>query len=126
MGSMSKTLAEQLCSAIGLNPEIENILHQQIPLEEKRIKLRAHLAVIVTEAADSTVASRPMEWILKRDAAWVLRNIFNPRSEELSGFSVLEFIDAIVNGRSPSQAAEVTRGFVLEIEHLLRAIGERT
>ena len=95
---MTETLVEKLRSAIALNPEIEAILIGPLDLEEKRHKLREHLAGMMTEISDSTEPIRPMEWILRRDAVWVFRNLLNPRSEEMAEFSLLSYLEAILQG----------------------------
>lgn len=121
----SNDLLQQLRSSIALNPDIESIFLDTIPLEEKRLKLRRHLAGMLIENTDNTDPIRPMEWILVRDAVWVFRSILNPRSEELAGFSLLEFLDELLNSDQPARLQELTRGFVAEIEHLIQgATGE--
>lgn len=61
-----------------------------------------------------------MEWILRRDAVWVFRNILNPRSEQLAGYSVLEFLDKVLNEPEAVETVELSAGFVAEIEHLVK------
>lgn len=123
---MIETLTRKLRSAISLNPDLETILLDTIPLEEKRLKLRNHLAGMLIDISDNTDPIRPMEWILRRDAVWVFRNILNPRSESLADFSVLSYIDAILNNKITKDMPELSAGFVSEIEHLIRGAGGLT
>lgn len=124
IGIMTETLARKLRSAIALNPEIEAILLESIPLEDKRLKLREHLAGMLIDISDISDPIRPMEWILRRDAVWVFRNILNPRSEDLAGFSVLEYIDAVINNSVTENMPDLSDGFVAEIEHLIKGVSD--
>lgn len=119
---MTDTLSHKLRLAIALNPEIEDILLESSPLEEKRLKLRTHLAGMLTAISDYSDPIRPMEWILRRDAIWVFRNILNPRSEQLAEFDFLAFLDALTNDTATDEMA-LSAGFVAEIEHLIRGAG---
>lgn len=119
---MTKLLVDKLRSAIAINPEVEATLLSSLTLEEKHLKLRAYLANMLTELSDNMDYIRPMEWILCRDAVWVFRNILNPRSEELIGFSVLSYLDAILNDRKTVKTPELSPGFVAEIEHLIKGV----
>lgn len=121
---MTETLARKLRSAIALNPKIEAILLESIPLEDKRLKLREHLAGMLIDISDISDPIRPMEWILRRDAVWVFRNILNPRSEDLAGFSVLEYIDAVINNSVTENMPDLSDGFVAEIEHLIKGVSD--
>ena len=119
---MTENLVAQLKSAIGLNPDIEAILLSNHNLEEKRLAIRAYLATILTEISDNSDTIRPMEWILCRDAVWVFRNLINTRSEQLSGFSVLSYIDALLNDSKAVDRHEISIGFIAEIEHLIKGV----
>ena len=68
---MTHKRAETIRSALSITPEILAIFQEKISLEDKRRKLRAHLANLLTAISDNTDPIRPMEWILCRDAVWV-------------------------------------------------------
>jgi lysine 2,3-aminomutase len=119
---MNMQLVEKLQAAVALNPEIYAILISSRSLEEKRSCLRDYLANILAEISDNTDPIRPMEWILCRDAVWVFRSILNSRSEELSEFSVLAYLDSLLNNRSEGESLEISEGFVQEIEHLIKGV----
>lgn len=123
---MTYTLKQQLRAAIAINPEINSILHSPLPLEEKRNKLRAYLSSTLTAITDYTDPIRPMEWILRRDAVWVFRNLLNPRSENLANFSVLQYLDAQLNDRETDGAPQLSAGFVAEIKHLMQGVSDLT
>ena len=119
---MTQQLAHKLRVAISLNPEIKDILTADADLEEKRLRLREYLANTLAAISDNTDPVRPMEWILRRDCVWVLRSIINPRSEAMSGFSLLAYIDGILNDSRESCRPELSAGFVAEIEHLIKGV----
>ncbi len=119
---MNDNLIHKLRKAIALNQEIETILVGPLPLEEKRLKLRAHLATILAVISDDIEPVRPMEWILQRDAIWAFRNILNPRSEALAEFNLLDFLDGIINGTDTGKEFDLSAGFVAEIEHLIKGV----
>lgn len=119
---MTENLVAQLRSAIELNPEINSIFLSDRSLEEKRLRIREYLANILGAISDNSDPVRPMEWILRRDAVWVFRSIINSRSEELSGFSVLSYIDSLLNDPQAAGSHDLTTGFIAEIEHLIKGV----
>jgi len=123
---MTNTLKQQLLAAVAVNPEIKAILLSLLPLEEKRSKLRNYLASTLTAISDLTDPIRPLEWILRRDAVWAFRNLLNPRSENLAGFSVLQYLDDLLNEREDREQAPLTPGFVAEIKHLTKGVSDLT
>jgi len=123
---MTDTLRNQLRSALALNPDIAGILQSDLGLEEKRSKLRAYLASTLTAISDYTDPIRPLEWILRRDAVWVFRNILNPRSEELAGFSLLNYLNSLVNNVHLDEVPPLSPDFVAEIEHLIQGVSDLT
>lgn len=119
---MTEDLTTRLKSAIALNPEIKEIFESDRDIEGKRLALREYLGNLLAAISDNVDQIRPMEWILCRDAVWVFRSILNPRSEELSEFSVLKYINTLVNDQSAEDSPELTIGFVEEIEHLIKGV----
>ncbi len=120
--TMNENLIDRLQAAIRLNSEIEKIFLSDLDIEGKRLALREYLGNLLAAISDNVDAIRPMEWILCRDAVWVFRSILNPRSEELSEFSVLSYIDALINSPNSEDGAELSIGFVTEIEHLIKGV----
>lgn len=119
---MKYTTDKQLRAAIAINPEIEEILCSALPIEDKRSRLRSYLSSTLTAITDYTEPIRPLEWILRRDAVWVFRNLLNPRSEELAGFSLLSYLDQLLNDRLAPDEQTPSADFIAEIEHLIRGV----
>ncbi len=66
----------------------------------------------------------PVEWVVSRDTIGVLRNMLSTRSEELAGFSLLAYLEALLHGhhRSPGPS----QGFIAELRHLVKGIKGQT
>lgn len=111
---------EKLKRIIGLDATLEEIFRSPSLLEVKRMQLRSYLSNILLSVFDETQAIPPLEWIICRDATWVMRNILTPRSEKLAGFSFLEYMDALCNGRKTDHP--LTPDFLAEVEHLIKGI----
>ena len=62
----------------------------------------------------------PLNGLVCRDAIWVLRNILAPRSEELSGFSLLNYLNTLLNSTNCTGLEPISSAFLTEIEHLLK------
>ncbi|SDO73308.1 KamA family radical SAM protein [Desulforhopalus singaporensis] len=118
---MQKNRLQKLRQIIALSPEIEEIFLSPLLLDEKRMQLRVYLSNMLLAVFSETDKIPPLEWIVCRDATWVMRNILTARSEELSGFSVLKYVDALLNNSSEKQPP-LTADFLAELEHLLKGI----
>ena len=69
----------------------------------------------------------PLEWVLARDSINVCRQILSKRSERLAGFSLLEYVDTILNsGCQPAGLPKPSPGFFAEFEHLVKGISGNT
>ncbi len=110
----------KLRQIIAIDKELETILSLPKPLEEKRSQLRRHLSDLLITVFDESRRLPPLEWIVCRDAIWVLRNILAPRSEELSGFSLLSYLDTLLNSTNSAGLEPISSAFLAEMEHLLK------
>ncbi|MCJ8500899.1 KamA family radical SAM protein [Desulfatitalea alkaliphila] len=63
-----------------------------------------------------------MEYILRRDAIDVLRKILSFRNEQLAGYSMLAYMDDLINDQTGKQTAKPSAAFFAELEHLLKGI----
>jgi lysine 2,3-aminomutase len=111
---------QQIRKIIALDPAMEAILLADLTLEEKRLRLRSHLSNILLNIFDNSRDMASLEWVTCRDAVWVLRNMLNTRSEELAGFSLLAYLDALLHGRPVEPVP--TSAFVAELQHLFKGI----
>lgn len=113
---------DHLQRIIALDTTIEEIFSSSISLNEKRGKLRNHLSNLLLNIFDGTQQLPPLEWITCRDSTSVLRNILAPRSEELAGFSLLEYIDNLLHLPADSRLKPPAPDFLAELEHLMKGI----
>ena len=117
----NKKRLNQLRKIIALDPVIEEILLADRPVEDKRLALRGHLANLLLHSQDGDRELPSLEWITCRDAVSVLRTILNTRSEELAGFSLLQYLDDLLH-RPEAAGAPPRADFLAELTHLFRAI----
>jgi lysine 2,3-aminomutase len=95
------------------------ILRRDAGLETTRQSLlqRINLLHFNTYALDRGM--HELDQIIVRDCARVWRGLLHPRSERLSGFSVLE---ALVNGACGREQGDLAPAFWAEICHLVRGV----
>ena len=115
---------QQIRKILSLDPAMEAVFLADLSLEEKRLKLRSHLSNLLLNIYDKTRDMAALEWVVFRDTIWVLRNMLNPRSEELAGFSLLAYLDDLLHGRH--QGPPPSSGFIAELQHLVKGINGLT
>lgn len=117
---------ERLQAIINQDKVIGDIFSAKVSLEEKRVELRNYLSNILLSVFDEDRHIPPMEWVLCRDAVWVMRNILAPRSEDLAGFSVLEYIDTQLREPDKKGLAPLSRDFLAEMDYLFKGMQGRS
>ena len=95
-------------------PALESIFLSADSLEIKRKKIKKFLSDMLIATFDDNPTVPPLEWVLASDAIGVFRNILSARSERLTGFSFLKYIDAILNGRDTTELPTSGSGFFAE------------
>jgi lysine 2,3-aminomutase len=112
---------------LNIVPELKAILLSTDSLDTKRARVRDYLSQMVVNTFEDDPKIPPLEWVLTRDAINVCRRILSERSERLAGFSLLKYLDAIVNGNAhPEGLADPGPGFFAELEHLMKGISGQT
>lgn len=111
---------------LDLAPELKEIFAGEGSLPEKRKRARAFLSRRLTATFQDNPRIPSLEWIITRDAISVLRGILSERSERLSGFSLIEYLDDLLTGKEGKDVLEPSRGFTAELEHLLRGVMGKT
>lgn len=105
-------------------PELVEILSGAKPLEEKRKDTEAFLLSNLGRLGTPSSVSR-LEWVMVREATHTFLDLFQPRNERISRFSLISYLEKLLSGRwSPeTEALEVpSAGFFAEMEHLVRAV----
>lgn len=112
----------RLVEVLGVAPELRGILLTDKSLEEKRRGARAFLSRLLTTSFEDNPKIPSLEWVLGRDAIVTLRGMLSARSELLSGFSLLGYLNDLVGHGDLDAVERPTRGFFSELDHLLRGV----
>lgn len=111
---------KKLLSVLAVDAEISGILTSEVGLEEKRVRMKALLAVRADEIFDGSTRIPTLEWIIAREAIGVLKNILAIRSERISDFSFLKYITDIIDGKAVESVP--SPAFIAEVEHLVKGV----
>lgn len=115
-------IRNRILKIFDLSPSLKEIWLSGDDLESKRMKIRRFLEVMLRETfgEDSTIP--PMEWILARDAILAFKNIVSVRSERLAGYSLVQYIDDLLQPGKARIMNLPTEAFLAELEHLVRGV----
>jgi lysine 2,3-aminomutase len=119
---MEERVKDRLSKILGAVPPLKKIMFSKIPLEKKRTKIREVLNERLIRTFDDNPDLPSLKWVLTRDAILVFRNIISRRSEDLAGFSVLEYLNDLIIDRGNRPVARPTADFFAELDHLLKGI----
>jgi lysine 2,3-aminomutase len=119
---MRKKLREKLLRILEISPDLKKIMLTAIPLENKRKKIREMLSGIMDREFDDNPSNPALEWVLVNDSIRAFRTILSRRSEQISGHSVLKYIDDIINSDDTKKIKAPTSAFFGELDHLLKGI----
>lgn len=121
-----KRIREKLLRILDIAPELKGIMLSSYPLEIKRKRIRTLLSDIMDAAYYDHPSTPPLEWVLTRDTVRAFRTILSTRCEKLAGFSVLGYLDDLLNKDSLQDIEKPSSGFFAEIDHLVRGIMGKT
>ncbi len=107
-------------------PELKEIVFSSADLEKKRQRARKFLSIQLMATFDDNQTIPPLEWVLTRDAIRTFRNILAPRSERLSNFSVLRYVNDLLNSENTKDLQMPQPGFFAELEHLVKGVAGET
>lgn len=113
---------QRLIEVLGAAPEFRDILLSDKPIEEKRKDARSFLSRLLTTSFEDNPKIPSLEWVLGRDAIVTLRGMLSARSELLSGFSFLGYLNDILRHDDLGAVERPARGFFSEVDHLLRGV----
>ena len=112
----------RLLGIIGMAPQLKEILLSDRPIDAKKSSLRNWLSDQLTETYEKNPHIAPLEYILRRDAIDVLRKILSSRNENLAGFSLIGYIDALLSERPDPDVVLPSPAFLAELEHLIKGV----
>lgn len=105
------------------NPEIHGLIRSSPSLPEARNRLLAYLERTERQVFALDNRAHILEKATVRDAIRVMKSILGPINEKRTGFSALDALWKLAVGREDELAEPITPGFLLELIHLLRAVG---
>ena len=119
-------IRNKLLRILDIAPALKEILISSESVDIKRNKIRRFLADVhaATFSDDHTVP--PLEWILARDTIRIFRTIIWPRSEILTGYSFLKYLDDLLHAENLRDIEKPSPDFFAELDHLLRGIMGKT
>lgn len=103
-------------------PELKEILVGDASLESKRYKIRKLLSIKFMDSFEDDPELPSLKWVLIRDCIVVCRNLISKRSEDLSQFSFLGYINDLIHSPHRTDLPKPTSDFFAEVDHLLKGI----
>ena len=119
-------IRNKLLRILDIAPALKEILISSESVDIKRNKIRRFLADVhaATFSDDHTVP--PLEWILARDTIRIFRTIIWPRSEILTGYSFLKYLDDLLHAENLRDIEKPSPDFFAELDRLLKGIMGKT
>ncbi|RJP83925.1 MAG: KamA family radical SAM protein [Desulfobacteraceae bacterium] len=118
----SLRLKNKILNILDLAPPLKDILCSDEPPASKRTKFQHFLGVRLREPFEEDSSIPPLEWIIARNAIEAFRNIISVRSERIAAFSFLDYLIDLVQREDYRDMPLPSKGFMAELEHLLRGI----
>jgi lysine 2,3-aminomutase len=104
------------------HPHVKRVLVKSKGLDEARRQLYDWMVERERAIRARKLKVHPLEWSVMRESSRVLRNIFSKRCERMAGFSSLECLWNIANGRWGRVPKNIKPGFFEEFHRLLLAV----
>lgn len=115
-------LKNKILKILDLAPPLKDILFSGRQSAPKRIQIQQFLEARLRETFDENSSIPPMEWIIARDAILAFKNILSIRNEGIAGFSFLGYVNDLVQQEHYQDIPLPSKGFIAELDHLLRGI----
>jgi len=119
---MEVRLKKKLLRILDQIPPLKDIMASDNHLEEKRKRIRKFLAKRLISTFEDTPEIPSLKWVLTRDSIGVFGRIISNRSEALSNFSFLKYINDMIHEGRKNVVIKPSSGFFAELNHLLRGI----
>ena len=103
-------------------PDLKEILVGHASLEEKRYNIRKLLSIKFMDSFEDDPELPSLKWVLIRDCIVVFRNLISKRSEDLSRFSFIGYINDLIHRPDRVDLPRPTSDFFAEVDHLLKGI----
>jgi len=119
---MEVRIKNKLLRILDQVPSLKDIMLTHDSLEEKRKNIRKLLAKRLIRTYDDSPEIPSLKWVLTRDAIGIFRRLISIRSENLSEFSFLNYLNDIIHNEKKNAVVKPSPGFFAELNHLLRGI----
>lgn len=119
---MKERERQRLLRILGIHPPLKKIILSRDSVEQKRTQLREMLGNLLVKAFNEDPSLPPLEWVLVRDTIRVFTKFSSRRSEKISGFSFLKYINQMVHEPQKVKLTPPSPGFFEELEHLMRGM----
>jgi len=110
----NEIIHKKLIKSIDRVPALKAILLSSDSIDEKRHKIRYFLSDILMATFDDNPTTPPLEWILARNAVNMFRCILSYRSERLTGFSLLQYINDLLHKENIEAMEKPTQGLTIK------------
>ena len=115
-------IRKKLLRILDTTPELKAIMLSPHPLKEKRKWARNYLTNLTRSSFYDKPSIPSLEWVLTRDAIEAFQTLLSTRSEEITGHSVLQYLNDLLHKNDINGLEKPSSGFFAEIDHLLRGI----
>jgi lysine 2,3-aminomutase len=119
---MKERDVKKLERILGIYPPLHKIICSKTPVEQKRTRIRRLLRELLVEAFNAELSHHPLKWVQVRDCIRVFRRFISRRSEQMTGFSFLRYVNDIMQPGNGKDLETPSPGFFAELEHLLRGM----
>jgi lysine 2,3-aminomutase len=116
----------RLLNILNISPELKDIVCSGGTTEQKRERVKKWLVAILKATYDENPDIPTLEYILARSSITVFQQLISRRNEKLAGFSLIEYMQQLLNQPNGEVSQEPTAGFFAELEHLLKGIVGKT
>ena len=112
----------KLLSILNISPDLKKIVCSGGTIEQVREKIKKWLTDILKSTYVENPDIPPLEYILARSSITVFQQLISRRNEKLAGFSLLEYMEELLNRANGKVSQKPKAGFFAELEHLLKGI----
>lgn len=120
--SGDKHVREKMLKIFDEIPSIKEILLSKEEIENKRKKIVDRLNTMLIATFDDDPSIPPLKWLLKMEAIRVFRKILSNRSEELAGYSFLDYVHNVINKKNLKGIKKPSPDFYAELEHIVLGV----
>jgi lysine 2,3-aminomutase len=127
-GGMLETISykNKLLNILNISPDLKNIVCSDAAIEQKREGIKKWLIAVLKSTYVENPDIPPLEYILARTSITVFQQLISRRNEKLAGFSLIEYMEELLNHPNSKVSQKPAAGFFAELEHLLKGIVGKT